>query len=646
MTSNNCVVVVWEVESILLKKYIPYSSSVSQHLERAYAKKLTQVFLGDSDASLNEYYVNLRTMKQCSEQPDAEHPIVNVRRQFYNPSSPAGKGIRWEYAGNSTSEWHQYDLEHQCIIEDAWTNGNQQIDLSLSYIHMPYIIDFCNMTQTRKPSGPIRQIRRVSQAPYPLTKLPSPMNSQQQQQQAILNSKQLTMSHGTGLNASRLSINTSRSRRNYLHHQQMLSTSAPRLSNYGGDTISQSGSTRSAPSNHVTGIPPSGKQSNKMQSSKPPKPTKSNNSESTTTSPTNLARQILNNLNIFSHHHHHNDKNANESSTNHKKHFILSHNSNTGHKMSKKALCKNLHSSTSTLDMETLSINSRRPSVDTISTYLSNGSKGSRSGSVRGKPSYGSVSDLLNCSLSSENDDVFLSSHSSISSSMSMNMIIKGSIVGVDSSSEQISKFVSVVNDIPQSKPCPICLNELHRDNSAKNPIVSLSRCQHLMHLNCLNELILSQKSDLQKNLYIECPTCGIIYGDKRGNQPPGTMSWITIPKALPGHEDCNTIQIIYNIASGIQTENHPNPGRAFFAVGFPRICYLPENPTGRKILRFLKVAFDRGLLFSIGRSATTGREDVVIWKNVEHKTQFSMYPDPNYLQRVMEQLVHLGVTD
>lgn len=101
-----------------------------------------------------------------------------------------------------------------------------------------------------------------------------------------------------------------------------------------------------------------------------------------------------------------------------------------------------------------------------------------------------------------------------------------------------------------------------------------------------------------------------------------------------------------FSIASGVQSAHHPNPGRAFFAVGFPRLCYLPENQTGRKILRFLKIAFDRGLLFSIGRSATTGREDVVIWKNVEHKTQFSMYPDPTYPTRCMEQLIHLGVTD
>lgn len=501
MTSNNCVVVVWEVESILLNKYVPYSSSVSQHLERAYAKKLTRVFLGDSDASLNEYYVNLRTMKQCNENPDAEHPLVNVRRQFYNPSSPAGKGVRWEYAGNSNSEWHQYDMEIQCLIEDAWSNGSQQIDISSSYIHMPYIIDFCNLTQTRKPSGPIRQIRRVSQAPYPLTKLPSTINSQLSNSPAMMNFPQST------LNVNRLSINAQRRKNNYLQ-QQMHSMSVPRLSNHSNnnsnnniyaDTISQTGSVRSAPlSTHaITGIPPSGKNSK----SKPPKPTKTHHSE-TTTSPTNLARQILNNLNIFSHHHHnHHNNNSDKNdatSNNHKKGggFILSHGSS--YKNSKKAICKNLHSSTSTLDMETVSINSRRPSVDTISTYLSNGSKGSRGGSVRGKASYGSVSDLLNCSLSSENDDVFLSSHSSISSSMSMNMIIKGSIVGVDSSSEQISKFVSVVND-PPPQPCPICLNEFHRDNSAKNPTVSLLRCQHLMHLNCLNELILSQKSDLQK---------------------------------------------------------------------------------------------------------------------------------------------------
>jgi deltex len=67
----------------------------------------------------------------------------------------------------------------------------------------------------------------------------------------------------------------------------------------------------------------------------------------------------------------------------------------------------------------------------------------------------------------------------------------------------------------------------------------------------------------------------------------------------------------------------------------------------GRKILRYLKIAFDRSLLFGIGRSATTGVEDVVVWTPVfEHKTQFTMYPDPGYLQRCATMLLHLGVTD
>lgn len=480
--SSNCVVVVWEVELTAQQKYVPYSPSVSQHLERAYAKKLTQVFLGDSDASLIEFYVNLRTMKQCCEKVNAEHPLLNVRRQFYSPSSPPGKGIKWEVAGNLNSEWHQYDIEIQCLIEDAWSNGNQQIDISTSYPHMPFNIDFCNMIQTRKPSGPIKQIRRVTQACYPLSKLQSAINQQPSAVSSI-------SKFNSAISTSRMSIDSNRRsiKSNYLQHQQMLSTSAPKLNSF-NDTTSQTGSTKSAPVAHqyntVIGIPPSGKKCTKPP--KPPKPT-----SEATTSPTNLARQILNNLNIFSHHHH-NHYEKGESST-YKKGFAL------GNKTAKKSLCKNTHGSTSMLDLETSSINSRRPSVDTISTYLSNGSKNSRGGSVRGKQSYGSVSDLLNCSLSSDNDDVFLSSHSSLSSSMSMNMIIKGSIVGIDSSSEQISRFVSVVDPPLDMTPCPICLNELHRDNSAKNPTVSLSRCQHLMHLNCLNELILSQKSDLQK---------------------------------------------------------------------------------------------------------------------------------------------------
>lgn len=120
----------------------------------------------------------------------------------------------------------------------------------------------------------------------------------------------------------------------------------------------------------------------------------------------------------------------------------------------------------------------------------------------------------------------------------------------------------------------------------------------------------------------------------------------VNVPVATEQSTIITLFHLHGSIASGLQTEEHPHPGRAFFAVGFPRICYLPDCPLGRKVLRFLKIAFDRRLLFSIGRSVTTGREDVVIWNSVDHKTQFNMFPDPTYLQRTMQQLVHLGVTD
>ena len=38
---------------------------------------------------------------------------------FYLPGSPAGKGAQWEWAGD-TDDWHTYDMEVQCLIEEAW----------------------------------------------------------------------------------------------------------------------------------------------------------------------------------------------------------------------------------------------------------------------------------------------------------------------------------------------------------------------------------------------------------------------------------------------------------------------------------------------------------------------------------------------
>jgi hypothetical protein len=73
------------------------------------------------------------------------------------------------------------------------------------------------------------------------------------------------------------------------------------------------------------------------------------------------------------------------------------------------------------------------------------------------------------------------------------------------------------------------------------------------------------------------------IYGERTGNQPPGTMEWsIVRGVSLPGFPNTRTIQITYQISSGIQTYEHPNPGKPYYAVGFPRVCYLPDTDKGK----------------------------------------------------------------
>lgn len=108
---------------------------------------------------------------------------------------------------------------------------------------------------------------------------------------------------------------------------------------------------------------------------------------------------------------------------------------------------------------------------------------------------------------------------------------------------------------------------------------------------------------------------------------------------------------VFFSIHSGIQGDDHPNPGREYYAVGFPRMAYLPDSPKGHKVLRLLTIAWRRKLIFTISRSYTTGCEDVVSW-NIPHKTEIGprnsvhSYPDPGYLSSVLRELEALGVIE
>jgi deltex-like protein len=86
-------------------------------------------------------------------------------------------------------------------------------------------------------------------------------------------------------------------------------------------------------------------------------------------------------------------------------------------------------------------------------------------------------------------------------------------------------------------------------------------------------------------------------------------------------------------------------PGQPYYAIGFPRNAFLPDTDKGRKALSLLEKAFNRRLTFTISKDSITGQHDLLTWNSmIEHKTEFSStsengFPDPDYLDRVLQQL-------
>lgn len=104
------------------------------------------------------------------------------------------------------------------------------------------------------------------------------------------------------------------------------------------------------------------------------------------------------------------------------------------------------------------------------------------------------------------------------------------------------------------------------------------------------------------------------------------------ISGVLPGYVDCPsssnraaTIEITYQIQSGIQGHLNPRPGQPY--EGTTRRAYLPNNDEGLQVLALLKRAFDDQHLFTVGRSSTSGRDNVVTWNDIHHKTSIDGGP-------------------
>ncbi|XP_062273938.1 E3 ubiquitin-protein ligase DTX3L [Scomber scombrus] len=186
----------------------------------------------------------------------------------------------------------------------------------------------------------------------------------------------------------------------------------------------------------------------------------------------------------------------------------------------------------------------------------------------------------------------------------------------------------------PEDESCPICME----------PIVTTEkktlRCKHSFCTQCLKTAFEYKPV---------CPTCGEIYSPLRGTQPDGGRMDVTQKSSsLPGYERYGTIIIHYTIPSGIQKMEHPNPGQPY--EGASRTAYLPDSSEGGRVLKLLRQAFDQRLIFTVGHSTTSGRNNVVTWNDIHHKTgthggpTHYGYPDPDYLNRVQDELKAKGI--
>ncbi|KAJ8263061.1 hypothetical protein COCON_G00155180 [Conger conger] len=198
------------------------------------------------------------------------------------------------------------------------------------------------------------------------------------------------------------------------------------------------------------------------------------------------------------------------------------------------------------------------------------------------------------------------------------------------------SGFSTTKNQQEQEKEdCPICLDTIKQSEKK-----TLPKCKHSFCEDCLSRAFEAKPA---------CPVCGTLYGSLRGTQPDGgEMTHSMVKAPLPGYENYGSIVIRYYIPDGIQGEEHPNPGKPY--EGTARTVFLPDCSVGRRVLKLLERAFEQRLTFTIGQSSTTGRSNVVTWNDIHHKTNRTGgpsgygYPDPDYLNRVQDELKAKGI--
>ncbi|XP_014427903.2 E3 ubiquitin-protein ligase DTX4 isoform X1 [Pelodiscus sinensis] len=593
-------------------RWRPYSPAVSHHIEAVIraGPRAGSVVLGQADRRLAPYLLDLHSMHQFRQDTGTIRP---VRRSYYDPSSAPGQGVVWEWENDSGS-WTPYDMEVGITIQHAYEKQHPWIDLTS--IGFCYVIDFSTMGQINRQTQRKRRIRRRLDLVYPLVTGTLPKSQSWPASPGVASSPPappctcpqclLVMSVKAAVAAGANSGTTATPQ-----PQQQRKASAPS----GGPKPPIPAPGLKPPDGTATtrgSLKTLASQVSRRQAASTP-------ALSSATSPPaangKVTRASLGTLN-------------------------------------------RTHLQRLAIAQSRVLIASGVPTVPVKNL----------NGSSPVNPALAGITGIL---MSAAGLPVCLTrppklvlhpppvSKSEIKSipgvANTCRKTTKKQAKKGKTPEEVLKKYLQKVRH-PPDEDCTICMERLSTPSGYKGPqpaikpdlVGKLSKCGHVYHLHCL----VAMYNNGNKDGSLQCPTCKTIYGVKTGTQPPGKMEYHLIPHSLPGHPDCKTIRIIYNIPPGVQGPEHPNPGKSFTARGFPRHCYLPDSEKGRKVLKLLLVAWDRRLIFAIGTSSTTGESDTVIWNEIHHKTEFGSnltghgYPDTNYLDNVLAELAVQGITE
>mmetsp|Transcript_99249 Transcript_99249/g.283929 ORF Transcript_99249/g.283929 Transcript_99249/m.283929 type:complete len:504 (-) Transcript_99249:207-1718(-) len=195
--------------------------------------------------------------------------------------------------------------------------------------------------------------------------------------------------------------------------------------------------------------------------------------------------------------------------------------------------------------------------------------------------------------------------------------------------------------DYDPKQTCDISADEL--GDGTMIPVVRLSCATPSIDCVFRQDVI---ESSLKSNP--QCPKCSYRH-TMPGSQPSGTMRVKRTRTRCEGYT-CGTWNVDYHFPDGTQTALHPNSGTHF--SGTSRHCHYPDDAEGRELVEMLKRGFERGHLFIIGKSTTTGQDNTTIWASVHQKTSTGGgptshgWPDAAYFGRVRNELAAKGLFD